>query len=68
MRKIWAPQILDDWPKPWEILEYYNHDEKLLKFTTVDMANDAENPFFGEPEDTIERYPATNWKNRRYCC
>ncbi len=56
MKKIGGLYILDDWPKPWEVLEYYDNAEKLLKFSTVDKANDTDNPFLGETYDKIERY------------
>jgi hypothetical protein len=56
MKKIGSLYILDDWPKPWEVLEYYSNAEKLLKFSTVDRADDMDNPFLGEPYDKIERY------------
>jgi hypothetical protein len=56
MKKIGDLDILDDWPRPWEVLEYYGNAEKLLKFTAVDRANDADNPFLGEPAHKIQLY------------
>jgi hypothetical protein len=45
--------ILENWPKPWNVHEYYYTSLKLLKFTTDYISSDQDNPFIGMTSDEL---------------